>query len=119
MIITSYFSNPKLKRIDPARLVAISRLAPKDFKGNYHLLDLAPHWSTLDRYKKDHDYLQYVKSYCKNRLRRLDVHEIAAKLDGKILLCYEKPGADVFCHRMIVMKWFLKSGYDCREAPFF
>lgn len=115
MIWMSYYSNPRLRNVDSELMVAISRKVPPDFRGVMHYKDLAPNWSTLDRYKRDGDYLAYVKTYCRTRLMRLDAAKVAAELDGKILLCYERPGADVFCHRSIVQAWLRKHGYECRE----
>lgn len=115
MVYMSYYGNPLLRGVPSERLVAISRKVPPDFRGSRHYKDLAPNWSTLERYKRDRDYLAYVKTYCRTRLLRLDAAKVAADLDGKIILCYERPGADVFCHRLIIQKWLQKHGFQCRE----
>lgn len=115
MVYMSYFGNPFLRSIDANLQVAISLKVPADFRGSHHFKDLAPAWSTLQSYKVNGDYLEYVKDYCKTRLSRLDVAHVAQELDGKIILCYEKPGPNVFCHRLIVQKWLWKNGYECKE----
>ena len=46
----------------------------------------------------------YIREYYKQVLSKLDVNKEFAKLDNKILLCYEDPRA--FCHRQIVASWF-------------
>lgn len=74
------------------------------------------------------NYLKYKKLYgglwlsdfkreyeikFKKYLLSLDVDFWGKKLDGKILLCYEKSGE--FCHRNFVRQWFNYFGYSCVE----
>lgn len=56
---------------------------------------------------------QYDQSYREDVLYRLDPHNVAAMLDGKVLLCWEKSGQ--FCHRYIVAEWLREHGYKCEE----
>ena len=77
---------------------------------------LAPTNEILLRYKEDHDEESYAKTYREQILGNLDVDKVAEYLQGRILLCYERPEA--FCHRHIVAKWLNDNGYDCTEIIF-
>jgi hypothetical protein len=120
MIYTSYFGK---YRGDKG--VSIARWTPKWFVGET-LLCFAPSTDLLNWWKKLTPELQhkldnqmtYVERYNRETLEPLVpyVHELAKQLDGKVLLCYEKP--EDFCHRHIVANWFCKYGYLCDELEY-
>ena len=58
----------------------------------------------------------YKKLYYRDVLSKLNVHEMYKKLDGKVLLCFEKDGD--FCHRHIVAEWFNFNNYVCKELDY-
>lgn len=55
---------------------------------------------------------EYKAVYFK-QLESLNPKEIAQKLDGKVLLCWE--GKDKFCHRHLIAEWLNKHGIPCKE----
>jgi hypothetical protein len=93
---TSYFSNPAIKR-EKRSLVAISQGVPKWYTGARYL-PLAPTWEMV----KMKDMVKYTTMYI-DILSKLIAEEVRAKLEGSILLCWEKPGE--FCHRRLVAQW--------------
>ena len=112
MIYTSYFA--KMRRMTPeqqANCVSIARFAPKNINIPSYL-KVAPSKEILFRYKRDGDQEVYRTSYSW-QLDRLNADKIAADLDGKILLCYEK--SEDFCHRHILANWLNSHGYKCKE----
>ncbi|MBR3208903.1 MAG: DUF488 family protein [Bacilli bacterium] len=111
MIWTGYFSGYK-----GDNGVAICLYKPYWFQGEQYL-PLAPtkrllYWFRETNKGKDAQEI-YCRLYKKYVLSKLDVHQVARALDGKVLLCYEKPG--VFCHRHIVAEWLNENGYECKE----
>lgn len=94
MIQTSYFA--KAAKMDNA--VAISIGVPKWFKGERYPA-LAPSWSLV----KESNEKTYRERYYREVLSRLNPVYVADDLEGKILLCHEKPGD--FCHRRLVAEW--------------
>lgn len=111
MIYTSYFAMAR-KIGDKDKLLSIALWPPKDIHIQC-MPYLAPTREILLRYKEDHDEEAYTKAYREQVLGKLDVNKVAAHLQGRILLCYERPG--MFCHRHIVAQWLQESGYDCEE----
>lgn len=83
--------------------VAISRGVPKWFKGD-KLMELCPSWALIKNTKLSEQ--EWVEEYHKEVLCNLDPHGIAEKVEGKVLLCWEKPGE--FCHRRVVAEWIEK-----------
>lgn len=55
----------------------------------------------------------YAEQYCEHVLNRLDVHDVAKALDGKVLLGIVKSGK--FCTRHLVAQWLSSHGYKCEE----
>lgn len=114
MIYTSYFAMAhKIK--DKDKLLSISLWPPKYIHIQW-MPDLAPTREILFRYKEDLDEEAYTKAYRAQVLDKLNVDKLAAYLQGRILLCYERPEA--FCHRHIVAQWLNENGYDCEEIRF-
>lgn len=114
MIYTSYFAMAH-KIEDKDKLLSIALWPPKDMHIQW-MPYLAPTKEILLRYKEDHDEGAYAKAFRKRVLNPLDVDKVAAYLQGRILLCYERPEA--FCHRHIVARWLNENGYDCEELKF-
>lgn len=111
MIKTGYFA--KHNGIDG---IAISLYTPKFFKGRAYK-KLAPTVQILEWWnasaKDSKAQIIYRKLYYRDVLNKLDANEVAKELDGKTLLCYERPGE--FCHRHIVAEWLTAAGYPCKE----
>ncbi len=115
MIQTSYFGNPLLK--GKTDLVAISQGLPRFAKkGTYESYKaLAPSWDLVKNVKEESEYR---RRYFAEVLAKLDPAKVAADLDGKILLCWEKPGEE-FCHRRMVAEWLEESlGIQVPEADY-
>lgn len=114
MIYTSYFAMAH-KIEDKDKLLSIALWPPKNTNIQWTPY-LAPTKEILLRYKEDHDEEAYTKAYRAQVLDILDVDKVAAYLQGRILLCYERPEA--FCHRHIVAQWLNENGYECEELKF-
>lgn len=110
MIYTSHFWSWKIKLDDP-RLVSIARYSPKQYKGAT-CLKLAPSPELLKHWKRTYDKRYYIDTFS-TMLSGYDADHAYMALDGKILLCYEKP--EQFCHRHLVAHWFNEFGYKCEE----
>ena len=116
MIYTSYFSSKKYNRDQG---ISISRWN-KFWQGDSYS-DLFPSesllkwWKSLPEELQTQNYYQqlYFTYYKQETLDKLDPHKVAADLDGKVLLCYEK--SSDFCHRHIVAAWLRHYGYNCEE----
>ena len=116
MIYTSYFSS---RKYDPKLGVSISRW--NTFWKGAVCLDLAPSELLLSWWKSlpgDIQLLadvqeQYKRAYKEETLNQLNPVEVAAHLDGKVLLCFEK--STDFCHRHLVAEWLRTAGFDCEE----
>lgn len=110
MIYTSYFAHYK-----GDNGVAICLGAPW-WKGERYP-NLAPYKELLDWWKNVEHSQQniaiYVDCYRQYVLSTLDVHTVASELEGKVLLCFEKPND--FCHRQVVAQWLRENGYKCEE----
>lgn len=114
MIYTSYFSSKKYAfkdGVSVARYVKfpVANTCPELYPDS----ELLSWWKKMgpEGQKKNKD--KYTEEYRAAVLSKLDVHELAAKLDGKVLLCYEK--SSDFCHRHIIAEWFRENGYPCEE----
>jgi len=94
MIQTSYFG----RAASFPNAVAISQGIPKWYNGARYK-PLAPSWEII--HLKDHEL--YRKRYYEEVLSKLDPKQVAADLEGCILLCHEKDST--FCHRRIVAEW--------------
>lgn len=97
---TSYFA----KAHSLPNAISIASTSP-DFYNGREYLPLAPSWSILSEYKKNHDIHLYTERYYAEILLPLDPQEVLNDV-GKysVLLCWES--SEKFCHRHIVAKWF-------------
>ena len=111
MIYTSYFA-----KFQGDNGVAICRGA-KWWTGEKYI-KLAPPAELLAWWKCQKKDLEscwgaFEKVYRQEVLSKLDVHQVARDLDGKVLLCFERTRD--YCHRHIVAKWLNENGYECVE----
>lgn len=104
MIQTSYFG--RAKNLENA--VAISQGVPRWFTGPRYPA-LAPSWALV----KEQNEKIYSRRYNSEVLAKLDPCQVKKDLEGKILLCHEKPGE--FCHRRLVAEWLANT--FCIEVP--
>lgn len=111
MIYTSYFGN--LRNLDKNNCIAICRWMPKWVTGIPQYLPVAPTESILDEWHIKQDIGLYIRRYQSEVLDTLNPQEIGRILDGKILLCYERP--DQFCHRHLLAEWLKEHGIPCEE----
>lgn len=71
---------------------------------------LAPTWALM----RIEDEELFRGRYRAEVLSRLNAKEVAARLEGKVLLCYEGEGK--FCHRHIVAEWLRReAGVEVEE----
>ena len=116
MIYTSYFA---AKKYNKEQGISISRWNKFWQGGSYPELfpsqTLLTWWKSLpEEAQKCQDYQQMYFNYYKyETLDKLDPHKVAAELEGKVLLCYEK--SEDFCHRHIVAAWLQHYGYEIVE----
>ena len=118
LIRTSYFAyfakKVKSGEVKPWEGVSIARKTPKGFPGKKCSV-LAPGWELLSDYKTGKiDDAKYTERYKAEILAKIPPENVAHALDGKILLCWEKP--DKFCHRHIVAEWLREAGFDVDEV---
>jgi len=97
---TSYFGNPAIKRHPEA--VSIARWTPRWWGAGRRYIALAPPAKLL-KSPMAHSPQLYEMLYREQVLAKLDPHQVAQELAGKILCCYEAPGQ--FCHRRLVADW--------------
>lgn len=84
--------------------VSISVAVPRWYPGLSHFPALAPTWDIVKQYKDNPDAKKYAVRYLDLLdSRKLNPREIAQSLNGKIMLCYEKPSD--FCHRHLAAWW--------------
>ena len=107
MIYTSYYASPALRSLPKSRQVAISVGTPKGWTGRKEG-KLAPTWAMV-RMSMDEDY----KSAYAAILARLNPKEIAAGMDGCVLLCWERDPKE--CHRSLVADWLRAAGAEVAE----
>ncbi len=112
MILTSYFSNWR-KFPENTKTISVSRFPPKWAKFDEQLNELAPSSNLLIRYKNNEiNEEDYEREYL-IQLSQLNVFDIAAKIQGSVLLCFEKSGE--FCHRNLIRKWLKENGIESEE----
>ena len=119
MIYTSYFQKLKVLKSNGIVPISICAKPPDDYNGIKYM-NLAPSLALLSNWHRTHNVRQYVETFEKQVLSRLDVEKVyndifslAGKDKDVALLCYEKP-LD-FCHRHLVARWFNKHGIPCEE----
>lgn len=106
-IYTSYFAAKNKWTYENA--LSIAGKTPDERIQKYK--SLAPTWEIFKQYKETGNQKEYIRSYYRDVLKKLDPQKVAEDCNGKVLLCYEKPSN--FCHRQIVAKWLMKTVKDC------
>jgi len=108
-IYTSYFGN--LKNIPLEKCMAVSRGIPDFYRGERWDL-LAPPWYMARRdCKLTND--EWEREYY-SKLEKLNPEEVAKKLDGRVILCWETPFQ--VCHRHYIINWLRQKGLDIESA---
>lgn len=116
MIYTSYFSSKKYNKEDGISIARYNKFWDGD---SYPLLypsaNLLAWWKGLNKSEQNDIWFteQYEQAYFKETLELLNPHIVAAELEEKVLLCYEK--SEDFCHRHIVAEWLRRYGYEVKE----
>lgn len=116
MIYTSYFSSKKYNKENGISIARYNMFWNGD---SYPLLypstSLLAWWKGLSKEAQQSKYYQdvYGEAYYKETLALLNPHIVAAELEGKVLLCYEK--SEDFCHRHLVAAWLRHYGYEAEE----
>lgn len=116
MIYTSYFASKKYNKDQGISIARYNKFwQGETYPKLFPSVDLLAWWKGLSSELQQHEgYIQlYFAKYKMETLDRLDPHKVAAELDGKILLCYEK--SSDFCHRHIIAAWLQHYGYEVEE----
>jgi hypothetical protein len=92
--------------------VRISNGMPNGFVVSDSIPELYPKWSWV---KAKLPWEEFQPLY-QAQLEKLDVHTMAKRCEGKILLCFETL-SKAHCHREQVRDWFIANGYECEELP--
>lgn len=116
MIYTSYFSSKKYNKEDGISIARYNKFWDGEiYPLLYPSICLLTWWKRMptnfQQSKKYQD--QYKEAYYEENLSKLNPHIVAAELEGKVLLCYEK--SEDFCHRHIVAEWLERYGYEVKE----
>lgn len=107
---TSYFAN--IRNLDMGKCTAICQWKPAWYTGDWYR-KVAPTKELVLDWKANHNEERYIRIYKEQVLDKLDPQEVLKRLDGRILLCYERP-AD-FCHRHLLAQWLREHGMECVE----
>ena len=116
MIYTSYFSSKKYNKKDGISIARYNKFWDgESYPLLYPSANLLAWWKGLSKEAQQSKYYQdiYCEAYFKETLSQLNPHIVAAELDGKVLLCYEK--SEDFCHRHLVAAWLRHYGYEAEE----
>ena len=116
MIYTSYFSSKKYNKDQGVSIARYNKFwQGESYPALFPSANLLAWWKSLpEEAQKCQDCQQiYFESYKQETLSKLDPRKIAAELEGRVLLCYEK--SEDFCHRHIVAAWLRHYGYKCEE----
>jgi uncharacterized protein YeaO (DUF488 family) len=95
--------------------VSIARFAPKWYKG-MRRKELAPSVSLLKRYKNSNGslYKEFTIEYIGYIYETFDFDDLAAQLDGKIILCW--CSKHNYCHRLLLAKHLqIETGIEVEE----
>lgn len=111
MIFTSYYAAGG--RVPENGRVCISNTAPARFHGERRL-ELAPDRHMVDAWRWGTvTWTEFTKVYTE-KMRKLDLKEIGAQLEGKTLFCWEGK-SDPHCHRHILADLLRSEGFEVRE----
>jgi uncharacterized protein (DUF488 family) len=116
MIYTSYFSSKKYNKENGISIARYNKFWDgESYPLLYPSASLLTWWKGIPKEAAKEDWFtdQYEQAYFKETLELLDPHKVAAELEGKVLLCYEK--SEDFCHRHLVAEWLRSYGYEVKE----
>jgi uncharacterized protein (DUF488 family) len=116
MIYTSYFSSKKYNKENGISIARYNKFWDgESYPLLYPSASLLAWWKDLNKSEQNDIWFteQYEQAYFKETLDVLDPHRVAAELEGKVLLCYEK--SEDFCHRHLVAEWLRRYGYEVEE----
>lgn len=116
MIYTSYFSSKKYNKEDGISIARYNKFWDgESYPLLYPSANLLAWWKDLTKKQQHNVWLrdQYEQAYFAETLNKLDPHTVAAELESKVLLCYEK--STDFCHRHLVAAWLRHYGYEVKE----
>ena len=116
MIYTSYFSSKKYNKEDGVSIARYNNFWKGETYPNLYPSEELLNWfKKIDKVDQNDIWFteQYERAYYEEILNKLDPHKVAADLEGKVLLCYEK--SEDFCHRHLVAAWLNSYGYKVQE----
>lgn len=116
MIYTSYFSSKKYNKEDGISIARYNKFWDgESYPLLYPSASLLAWWKGIPKKAAKEDWFteQYERGYYQETLNKLNPHIVAAELEGKVLLCYEK--SEDFCHRHLVAEWLRSYGYEVKE----
>ena len=116
MIYTSYFSSKKYNKEQGISIARWNKFwQGESYTDLYPSINLLNWWKSLTKEEQNSEECQhsYFEAYKEETLSKLDPHKVAAELEDKVLLCYEK--SEDFCHRHIVAAWLRHYGYVAEE----
>ena len=116
MIYTSYFSSKKYNKDQGISIARYNKFwQGETYPDLFPSTTLLAWWKSLpEESQKCKDYQRiYFEAYKQETLDKLNPHKVAADLENRILLCYEK--SEDFCHRHIVAAWLRHYGYNAEE----
>ena len=116
MIYTSYFSSKKYNKDQGISIARYNKFwQGETYPDLFPSTTLLAWWKSLpEESQKCKDYQQiYFEAYKQETLDKLNPHKVAADLENRVLLCYEK--SEDFCHRHIISAWLRHYGYNAEE----
>ena len=116
MIYTSYFSSKKYNKEDGISIARYNKFWDgESYPLLYPSANLLAWWKSLSKEDQYNIWFrdQYEQAYFNETLNKLNPHIVAAELEDKVLLCYEK--SEDFCHRHLVAAWLKMNGYEVKE----
>lgn len=103
--ILIYTSNYDIAGEQP-NAIGISRGTPPAFKGDTFKHLVPPPALAYTPVKSQEEWEKFTALYHALVLAKLDPIKVAKHLNGKILLCWEKPHE--YCHRMVIARWLIE-----------
>ena len=107
---TSYYFSNRIREPD-LNLVGVSNSYPKGLswlKGMRSYKPFCPGWALVKDYKQGKiSWQNYSEIYLNDILDKIDAERAFNDLgEDAVLLCWEKPGKQLFCHRRLIAEWF-------------
>jgi hypothetical protein len=105
-VYKSYYGN--LHKLDVSRCVGISQGVPSGFAGRIDRR-MAPPWS-LVKNASGYPEHEWKEKYFGCLDRNITPQQAAEVINGKIILCWERPG--IMCHRHFLIEWLTLRGIE-------